>query len=242
MATLLKWARRVVVPKGTSAVDVEVWNEGLLLGVGWRELRDGKAQGSAEGPDVAKRFLEEEHHRFYGRPWCTGRAYFDFLIAHGLLPRHRVLDFGCGAGRLGIWLIPYLDAGHYVGVDHHWEAVAAFARYEAPLHGLAERRPRLVLDGSLDVTRLAQTFDVILDCFVSFHLTWEDRMKLYRGFVKALQPNGRIFLPHAPTLERDDLAKIGLSVIHDQVVQSQLLVGRLPDKKTKDHWHILGRL
>jgi hypothetical protein len=56
--------------------------------------------------------LAEEYHRAYGRPWVLGRCYFDELMAPQVRPSDRVLDLGCGAGRVGIWLIPFLDIGH----------------------------------------------------------------------------------------------------------------------------------
>ena len=50
--------------------------------------------GKYEHPD-----LDEAHHSAYGRPWCLGRDYFDFLVNDlGLRRRDRVLDFGCGSG------------------------------------------------------------------------------------------------------------------------------------------------
>ena len=36
-----------------------------------------------------------------------------FLKAMGLKPKHKVLDIGCGGGRLGYELINYLDQNNY---------------------------------------------------------------------------------------------------------------------------------
>lgn len=242
--------------RAAATLELEVWDRELVQPAGWRDLRDmrrgggrlEKAQDDAAGRGESDapaanfgRFLSEEHHHLYGRPWCIGRTYFDFLVAQGLAPTDRVLDFGCGAGRLGIWLIDYLEVGGYVGVDHHWLAIDAFARYEIPLHGLAGKRPRLVLDGSLDVGRLGQAFDVVLDCFVSFHLDGADRLALYRGFAEALVPGGRIFLPHAATLDADSLAALGLALVDEQVVVSTFLVGHFPEAKARDHWHVIQK-
>ena len=35
----------------------------------------------------------------------------------GLEPEHRLMDLGCGSGRLARFAIPYLDKGHYLGVE-----------------------------------------------------------------------------------------------------------------------------
>ncbi len=45
------------------------------------------------------------------------QGHFEFLKSKGLLPHHRVLDYGCGFMRTGVFLVPYLDDRHYVGVD-----------------------------------------------------------------------------------------------------------------------------
>jgi len=233
-------AREAHRPAGTDAVTPEVWEKSLVSATGWRELRDGKTVN--DSAIDYKRFLAEEHHRFYGRPWCVGRTYFDFLLSKGLRTSDNILDFGCGSGRLAVWLVPFLDAGRYTGVDHHWEAIYAFAQYEVPLHGLAIKRPRIVLDGSLNVSALSQPFDVILDCFVSFHLPKVDRRKLYSEFSASLGPDGRILLPHQPTLDGKVLAELGLRITSDHEVVSDFLAGHLPEKKSKDHWHIIARL
>lgn len=218
---------------------LEIWDPRLVGAADWRELRDGRATDPTLPATDYRRYLVEDHHSLYGRPWSIGRSYFNFLRAQGLQPSHRVLDFGCGAGRIGIWLIPFLDTGHYVGVDHHWIALDAFARYEIPLHGLAQKSPRLVLDGSLDVARLKDRFDTVLDCYVSFHLDTEHRLRLYRGFASALRPGGRIFLPHAPTLAPGQLDELGLALSHAERIPSPFLVGHHP--KDHDHWHIIVR-
>ncbi len=75
-------------------------------------------------------------------PWILGRYMFDFLVESGLRPSIVCCDFGCGALRLGVWTIPYLDAGHYIGIDSHLESLEAAAAYEIPLHALEAKRPR----------------------------------------------------------------------------------------------------
>src|SRR5688500_16008680 len=92
-----------------SAVKVETANtqDPMIFHGSWRHIKQGRP-GSVDLPNYED-FIWEDHHRAYGHPWCVGRAYFDAMIHFGLRPDHRVLDFGCGAGRLGIWAAAYLN-------------------------------------------------------------------------------------------------------------------------------------
>jgi SAM-dependent methyltransferase len=54
----------------------------------------------------------------------VGREYAEHLIRlGGLRPSDRVLDVGCGTGRVAVPLVPYLDGGSYEGFDVHDEAI-----------------------------------------------------------------------------------------------------------------------
>ncbi len=60
-----------------------------------------------------KRFLGGAKYDFER----LGRAGFEVLLSEGLRPSSRVLDVGCGALRLGYWLMRFLDAGCYFGIE-----------------------------------------------------------------------------------------------------------------------------
>ncbi len=196
-------------------------------------------QGDAVEPISMDWLLAEEHHRIYGRPWILGRFYRDFLVAHGLVPSDRVLDLGCGAGRVGIWLIPYLEKGRYFGIDWHLKSLAAFARYEARLHNLAHKAPRLMLSANFDVDRFGETFDVALDFYVTRHLTLEQTEAAYRKVRAVLGSSGRFFLPHAPQMDEAMLARLGFVVIESENASYPLLGESTKDMLSTDHWHIL---
>lgn len=46
-----------------------------------------------------------------------GEERFQFLLKNGLKPNHKFLDIGCGALRIGKYLINYLKNNHYFGID-----------------------------------------------------------------------------------------------------------------------------
>ncbi len=128
----------------------------------WKHLR--RKSSPLESIDFETLARDELHHRFYGGPWIRGRVNFDALKALGVMPSDRVLDVGCGAGRLGIWLIPYLDAGRYFGIEHHLGSLVAFSAYEAALHELAPKAASLMWDADFAAEGFGVVFDVIVDC------------------------------------------------------------------------------
>jgi SAM-dependent methyltransferase len=62
-----------------------------------------------------------DHYRAYVGPPedydLIAAMTFNLLTSIGLRQHHRLLDVGCGSLRLGRLFIPYLNAGHYVGVE-----------------------------------------------------------------------------------------------------------------------------
>jgi SAM-dependent methyltransferase len=53
-----------------------------------------------------------------GDNWDShGNLQRDFLISQGLKPQHRLLEIGCGTGRLARKVVPILHPGNYTGVD-----------------------------------------------------------------------------------------------------------------------------
>ncbi|GAB3394551.1 class I SAM-dependent methyltransferase [Azotobacter armeniacus] len=63
----------------------------------------------------------DEHYRAYvGPPQdydLIAAMVFNLLTCLGLRQHHRLLDIGCGSLRLGRLFIPYLNPGHYIGVE-----------------------------------------------------------------------------------------------------------------------------
>lgn len=186
-------------------------------------------------------FLREEHHNYYGGPWSMGRFIFDRMVERGLEPRHTVLDLGCGAGRIGIWLAEYLNAGHYCGVDVHYRSLAAFARYEIPLHRLESRRPRLILDGEFNFADLGERFDFVLDCSVTAHLTRDQAMAAYRAIATVLKPEGRVLQHHLPKLSVEDLSACGFQLAYSGSLHYPLMDGSKRWKSSVSSWAELAR-
>ncbi|MCX7890651.1 MAG: class I SAM-dependent methyltransferase [Rhodobacteraceae bacterium] len=85
------------------------------------------------------------HRDIVGGRWDeTGRLQLALLRAEGMEPRHRLLDIGCGALRLGVKAVPFLDPGNYWGTDasaalmRHGREVELGDRARLPAHQLVE--------------------------------------------------------------------------------------------------------
>jgi len=98
-----------------------------------------------------------------------GTAQFDFLVARGLRPHHKLLDVGCGALRGGVHFIRYLEPGNYYGVDRA-EEMLEMGRIELDEAGLTDRCPVLRRDATFDFGAFGQRFDFALAQSVFTHV------------------------------------------------------------------------
>lgn len=110
---------------------------------------------------------------------ALGQLQFDYLLEHGLLPAHDVLEIGCGNLRAGWRMIAHLEPGRYWGVDISPDILLA-ANRTVVAQRLQEREPRLRLvedlrfdwvpDDRIDVLHAHSVFshcpiEVIDECF-----------------------------------------------------------------------------
>jgi SAM-dependent methyltransferase len=151
------------------------------------------------------RFVNEEHHRQY-TSWAMGKCFFESLLVAGIRPEHRVLDFGCGALRIGLWLIRYLEEGKYFGMDAHLPSLEAAVAYELPLHGLEPKRPRLLWNDDLSLSHFETTFDWIVDQNGARRVRPKDlRPVAYERFATVLSKGGRLLTSPRPVVSIEGL-------------------------------------
>lgn len=104
-----------------------------------------------------------------GDEWEShGKMQREFLKANGLQTASYLLDFGCGVGRAARKIVPYLDPGHYFGVDISPKALQ-HARKVAKQEGWIDRSPQFVhIHGT--AFDLGQKFDIVWAHSVFTHL------------------------------------------------------------------------
>jgi SAM-dependent methyltransferase len=168
------------------------------------------------------KFAAEYHHHSYGSPWCYGRDIADYVISRGLQTNHNLLDFGCGSVRAGIWLIAYLDAGHYFGMDAHLQSLEAAVRYEIPLHNLEQKHPRFLHSRTFEIEHFGEKYDVILASGILNLLTKTQADLALRKIQSTLSPSGKLLVaPRLPANEATLKSKYGLELIHMEKTQSK---------------------
>lgn len=126
-----------------------------------------------------------------------GRHQFDYLVAQGLQPAHRMLDVGCGSLRGGLHFVGYLEPGHYTGVDRDG-ALLRNGRAELRDAGLQDRRPTLVCNGDFDLDGLGP-FDVALAQSVFSHLDATRVMRCLAAVAGVLRPGGTFYATFFPS-------------------------------------------
>lgn len=117
-----------------------------------------------------------------------GAWQLDALKAAGMRPNHRLLDVGCGAMRLGLRAVAYLNSGNYYGVD-------AFAPYLELARVLAEREVpdrqfELLLSESFEFSRFGVKFDFGMAQSVFTHLPVEHCESCVAELCKVMAPGG----------------------------------------------------
>jgi SAM-dependent methyltransferase len=117
--------------KNPAVVDLYLKHDFLTAYAMHTDMRVGECPEGAVG-----NHLEWDTHGEYQK---------DFLISRGLKPNHRLLEIGCGTGRLARKVVPYLDFGNYCGVDIS-EAALEYARELADREGWASNQPVFSMD------------------------------------------------------------------------------------------------
>jgi SAM-dependent methyltransferase len=141
---------------------------------------------------------------------------FELLVGHaGLQPNWRVLDMGCGSGRVALPLAGYLGAdGGYVGFDVSRRAVEACRRRLAALRpnfqfvwlNLASREFNAGGNGDQAAARFPcedGSFDLAFATSLFSHMTIEAVRRYLVESARVLRPGGRLlFTAYALTPAR----------------------------------------
>ena len=121
---------------------------------------------------------------------ALGKLQFDYLLEHGLLPQHVLLEIGCGNLRAGWRLARYLDPGHYHGLDISPDVLLA-ANDTIVDRELRAREPRLMLVEDLRFAHLPDDrYDVVHAHSVFSHCPLEVILECFDHVGRIMRPDG----------------------------------------------------
>lgn len=121
-----------------------------------------------------------------------GRLQFDFLRRRGLTPDHRLLEIGCGTGRLARHVVPFLDPGHYVGVDISADAIRE-ATVLSGIEGWGVRYPEF-----LHLSWPRAKFDYLWAFSVFIHLPPAEIVRAMRAAAACMHPSSSFYWSFVP--------------------------------------------
>lgn len=140
---------------------------------------------------------------------------FNLLTTLGLRGRHKLLDIGCGSLRNGRLLIPYLDAGNYVGFEPNQWLVDEAVRTDVGEDLIRIKQPKFFYSTSPDALDPSLRFDYAFANAVFVH----GPLSLFRAWItktsQCLKDSG-VFLASFHVGDEDHLGDAWMYPGHTQ--------------------------
>mgnify|MGYP001824483758 FL=1 len=135
----------------------------------------------------------------------TGRAQLEALVRHGLNPWDRLLDIGCGALCGGYWMIHFLEASNYRGIEPNTAMFNAGVEHLLEPGLLEAKKPRFLHTDQYDFSKFNEKFDYFHAHSIWTHAPKKDIEKMLDGFAEHTNPGARFLTSFkAPHLFRPD--------------------------------------
>jgi SAM-dependent methyltransferase len=129
---------------------------------------------------------------------AVGRDTLVTLLQHGLRPDHKLLDFGCGALRLGYWLIRFLDEGNYYGIEPKQEAVDAGRRHTIGEEIWLQKDPTISFNEDCEMGVFGVLFDYVVARSVLTHTSPGMVRKILASFRESSTPEAVMLASYWP--------------------------------------------
>jgi len=149
-----------------------------------------------------------KRHGFLGVPLETfeagGRAQLVRLLNHGLTPESRVLDIGCGCLRVAYWLVRFLDADCYCGIEPACQRIEYGKQYLFASAELERKRPRFDFNARFDSSVFDTHFDFFLAGSIWTHASKRHIETTLDAFQRDTVPTGVFLASYLPAMSQDD--------------------------------------
>jgi SAM-dependent methyltransferase len=128
---------------------------------------------------------------------ALGSHVFQSLKTMGLVPEHTLVDIGCGCLRNGLWLIPYLDAGNYFGVEPNQTMLQEGIDTFIPPEQMRDKKPTFSNNDQFAFP-FERRFDFALARSIFTHTSRGQMTDCLRNLAGVMNPGGRFALSYVP--------------------------------------------
>ncbi len=125
-----------------------------------------------------------------------GKIELGLLLLEGLRPGDTAADLGCGTGRLAVHLVPFLDAGRYVGIEISRNMLRDAARRTAGLARGCVVEWKHQVSPRFDLA--AASVDMLCAFSVFTHMEPEDTYRYFTSALEVVRPGGKLVFSCLP--------------------------------------------
>jgi SAM-dependent methyltransferase len=129
----------------------------------------------------------------------VGGHCLEVLLAEGLTPSSRVLDVGCGALRVGYWLMRVLDPGRYFGIEPNQEMLRLGLDTVVEPDVLSRAHPHLAHNDDFDFSRFGERFDFVVARSIWTHASRAQIGAMLTSFAATSTPDGVFLASYRPS-------------------------------------------
>jgi hypothetical protein len=147
-------------------------------------------------------------HGFLGVPVGTfeqaGREQLVALLQEGLNPESKVLEIGCGCLRIAYWLVRFLDAGCYHGIEPARQRVEYGLQYLFTSDEARLKQPRFHFNPNFDSSVFSTQFDFFLARSIWTHACKRQIEATLDSFIRDSKPDGIFLTSYLPAHSAED--------------------------------------
>ena len=143
------------------------------------------------GPEGIKKM---GHREYVGGMWeIIGKHQFQFLLDQGLQPHHYLVDIACGSLRAGVHIIPYLDPGHYLGIEKEGDLIELGIEKELGKELYEAKKPEFVVSDSFEIEKFSARPDYAIAQSLFTHLPPSLIHACFAKLRASINPDGVFF-------------------------------------------------
>jgi hypothetical protein len=163
-------------------------------------------------------------HGFLGVPTPTfeqaGREQLVQLLRFGLCPESRVVEIGCGCLRVAYWLVRFLDAGCYRGIEPARNRVEYGLSHLFSAEEIDAKLPQFDYNAELDTSVFGMRFDYFLARSIWTHASKRQIEASLDSFVRDGTDSGVFLASYLPAhrVNEDYLGETWVGTSHESTV------------------------